>query len=90
LLPTPPHGCAVTGHSPLNDVIGGDVFSYVGGGFQERDQNRSILVRERSSLMPSSSNVHTHRCANFGALGSELNGLVDAEGVHRCRAKQAF
>src|ERR1035438_4715456 len=25
LLPTPPHGNAVTGHSPLNDVIGGDV-----------------------------------------------------------------
>jgi hypothetical protein len=25
LLPTPPHGNAVTGHFPLNDVIGGDV-----------------------------------------------------------------
>jgi hypothetical protein len=25
LLSTPPHGNAVTGHSPLNDVIGGDV-----------------------------------------------------------------
>ena len=25
LLPTPPHGNAVTGHSPLNDILGGDV-----------------------------------------------------------------
>ena len=27
------------------------------------------------------SSSQTHRCANFGASASELNGMVDAEGL---------
>src|ERR1035441_9137517 len=52
LLPTPPHGNAVTGHSPLNDVIGGDVlfirglwFSGArskGGPFLNRSEERRV------------------------------------------------
>ena len=76
LLPTPPHGNAVTGHSPLNDVIGGDVVFIRGLWFSGARPKRvlfeapscSLLVELTAVSKPCWSSLFVLRGSGFCAL----------------------